>query len=108
MYAYLYYISSLTDKMLDTRFNGFYLGQNNHKSKKHQSTRRKRFMNTTCGCNHFLVKVQFRAESTITAIETQGFPSGIGRVIQYRLEISADCVVFYPIMDSSNNNAVLC
>ena len=42
----------------------------------------------------------------MTAVQTQGWPGGVGYVTVYRLEISADCVTFHPIMDALNNNAV--
>jgi len=56
--------------------------------------------------NCVLMKVQFWGTNTLTAVETQGFPSGTGCVTLYRLEISLDCLTFLPIKDDSGNNKV--
>ena len=55
-----------------------------------------------------LMKVQFWGTSTVTAVETMGYPGGTGRVTLYRLKFSTDCVSFYPLLDGNGNNAVLC
>jgi len=44
-----------------------------------------------------LLKVQFINTSTVTAVETQGWPGSSEFVEQYRLEFSADCVTFQPV-----------
>jgi len=54
-----------------------------------------------------LTKVQFWGTSTMTAVETQGYPGGTGRVRLYRLEFSTDCVNFQPILDDFGRNKVL-
>ena len=51
-----------------------------------------------------LIKVTFWGTSTVTAVETQGFPGGTGRVRQYRFEISEECVTFHPILDDFGKN----
>jgi len=52
------------------------------------------------------MKVRFWGTSTVTAVETQGYPGGPGRVTQYRLEISPDCSTVQPIIDDLGNNKV--
>ena len=55
-----------------------------------------------------LIKVQFLGTSTVTSVETMGYPGGTGRVTLYRLKVSTDCVSFYSLLDGNGNNAVLC
>jgi len=52
------------------------------------------------------MKVQFWGTSTMATFQTQGFPSGTGRVKQYRVEYSLDCLTFQPILDDFGNNKV--
>jgi len=52
------------------------------------------------------MKVRFWGTTMVTAVETQRYPGGPGRVAQYRLDISLDCSTFQPIIDDLGNNKV--
>jgi len=54
------------------------------------------------------MKVQFWGTSTVTAVQTQGYPGRPGHVTQYLLEWSSDCVTFQPILDDLGTNKVFC
>jgi len=54
-----------------------------------------------------LMKVQFWGTSTVTAVETQGGPSGLAYTTQYCLMFSSDCVTFQPILDDLGNIKVI-
>ena len=55
---------------------------------------------------HVLIKVKLWGRSTVTAIETQGYPGKSGYWKLYRLETSLDCINFQPVLDDAGNNQV--